>query len=141
MKFLVTNEMESHVALTYFAHFHDGYIQTLTLRSHYETTLAGGNFFPGFDVVIVFSHSGYAEYSPPTRKIRAEFLDASDFCLKLQAIQSGTFVIDQAHINISPDGKFEFGIDFHNEFEEQVDATQWKWKRIFRFEKAIFSEE
>lgn len=141
MKFLLTNEAEANAVLAYFAHFHDAYIQTLMLRSHYETTSTGGNLFPGFDVVVVLSHSGYAGYNPPTRKVRAEFLDASDFHLELKAIESGTFIIDQAHINASVDGKFEFGVDFHDTFEEYRSATKCEWNRIFRFEKGIFSEE
>jgi len=134
MKLLITNKKESRDVLAYFGKFHDAYIHAFTFRSHYETTSAGENLFPGFDIIITFAHSGYAAYNPPTRKVRAEFLNVSCLNFEVKSVQSSELLISEVQINSCSNSTFEFQIEF-NEFDD----TERPNLR-FRFERAIVTE-
>lgn len=138
MKFLVTTLREAQDILSYFAEFHDAYIESMTLRSRYETLPEIQRLYPGFDVTIVFSHNSYANDNPYTRKVVAEFLDVSDYRFELRDIKSGTFFIINTLIQQVEDDNLALEIEF-SECDGNGHMVNVK-KRIMKFKRAVFAE-
>ena len=138
-KFLVTTSKESQAVLSYFAEFHDAYIESITLRSRYETLPDIQKLLPGFDVTIVLRHDSYAKDVPYNRKIVLEFLDVSDYRFDLRHIKSGELFIKNTLIQEAEEGNFALDLELTEVGEDGalVDVM----KRVMKFKRAIVSEE
>lgn len=136
--FLVTSFEEAQGVLSYFAEFHDAYIVSITLRSRYETLPEIQRLIPGFDVTIAFSHNGYGNDNPYTRKVVANFLDVSDYHFELRDIQSGEFIIQNTLIQQVEDDSLALEIEFSEWDGNTMSTTR---KKIMKFKRAVFAEE
>ena len=94
---------EAEAALDYFNAFHDGFIRTLTLRSHDAFEARGVHHVSGrLDLELLFAHYNYRRGQPPADQlVRARFERVSGLRADLP-FAHGEWSIDRVEIEMDP---------------------------------------
>lgn len=94
---------EAESALAYFNAFHDGFIRTLTLRSHDAFEARGVHHVSGrLDLELLFAHYNYRQGEPPADQlVRARFDRVSGLRADLP-FAHGEWSIDRVEIEAAP---------------------------------------
>jgi len=92
---------DAEAALAYFNAFHDGFIRTLTLRSHDDFESRGVHNVSGrLDLELLFAHHNYRQGEPPADQlVRARFDRVSGLRADLP-FAHGEWSIDRVEIEV-----------------------------------------
>ncbi|MGI9648473.1 MAG: hypothetical protein ACR2OI_08145 [Acidimicrobiia bacterium] len=135
---------DAHDIVEQFNAFHDGFIQSVTIRSHDHFTADGPEATDiahhtsgAFDVEVEFAHYNYGgRLQPIDRRIRAVFADVQDLHLDLTGHTQEQWPI--INVGFPP---AETGFEFRIMRSRMVDGS-WAHTRQtwFRFATAAFTE-
>ena len=133
---------DAHEITEHFNGFHDGFVESLTLRSLDRFVRGGGighEVTGAFEVTIVFAHYNYGgALQPHDRRISARFAGVSHFAVDLTERGPESWPIIALGFNPTTDGRFEAEFTWHELKDGAWATNQAVW---FQFEDARFEEQ
>ncbi len=127
--FRLASAVDAHAALEYFNAFHDGFIRTLSLRSHDRFEARGAQEVSGrLDLEIVFAHYNYRSGEPPADQlVRARFVGVAALVADFR-LTEGAWFIDRLEIEAGEDGALTARL-----FQQRLTDGAWAPGEELRF--------